>query len=136
MEINFTTIVTLLDIFPSEDGLKNVVKRVHWKVFAFDNNEKYYETTGTYECASPSISDFTAYDNLTSDVVLGWVATEVDFNLVKTELANKINLANNPTINIDLPWSNDTTPLPNLPEPEKEEVKIQEKEVILEPKTI
>jgi hypothetical protein len=150
MEINFTTIVTLLDIYPSEDGLRNVVKRVHWKVFAFDNNQKYYETIGIYECATPSTTDFTAYDNLTNEIVLGWVSSEVNFSMIKNELSNKINLANNPTININLPWSNETDIVPNLPEPPKEEViieeenpiideeneVIEEKEVILEPKTI
>lgn len=128
MEINFTTIVTLLDIYPSEDGLSNVVKRVHWKVFAFDNNKKYYEKTGIYNCSAPSGNDYTAYNNLTSDIVLGWVSSEVDFAKIKNDLQFEINLANNPTINIDLPFSNESENLPNLPKPPKEEVITEELE--------
>lgn len=115
--MEFNTLITHFDIYPSKDGLTNVVKKVYWKVDCV-NNGKYYFETGDYLLPTASGKDFTAYDNLTKEQVLAWL--DVDFEQVKAELEQKIDAINNPTISLQLPWA-DLSDAPNMPKPPNEE---------------
>ena len=115
--MEYNTLITHFDVYPSKDTLNNVIKKVYWKVECI-NNGKYYFETGEYLLPSASDTDFTAYDNLTKEQVLAWL--DVDFEKVKMQLEQKIDAVNNPTINLQLPWA-DLSDAPNLPEPPIEE---------------
>jgi len=124
--MEFNTLITHFDIYPSKDALTNVIKKVYWKVECI-NNGKYYFETGEYLLPSASDTDFTAYDNLTKEQVLAWL--DVDFEQVKADLEQKIDAVNNPTINLQLPWA-DLSDAPILPEPPKEEDNSTEEETL------
>ena len=123
--MEYNTLITHFDVYPSKDTLNNVIKKVYWKVECI-NNGKYYFETGEYLLPTTSGNDFTAYDNLTKEQVLSWL-TDVDFEQVKLKLEQKIDAENNPTISLELPWAN-LLDAPNLPEPPKEEVATEELE--------
>jgi len=66
-------------------------------------NAKRYDTCGfTYDASSP---DFTPYDQLTQDQVLGWCwENGVDKDAIEASLAANINDQKNPTTADGVPW--------------------------------
>ena len=104
----FKWVVSQMDTAPSEDGLTDVVKVVHWRYQAeqVDGDKTYNaEVYGAMACATPSDTDFTAYDDLTFDQVCEWLAAGNDVDAMELNLDTQIaNLKNPPIINLPLPW--------------------------------
>ena len=65
-------VVSQMDTAPSEDGLTDVVKTVHWRYEGKDG-EYTAEVYGAMGCATPSETDFTAYEDLTYEQVCEWL---------------------------------------------------------------
>jgi hypothetical protein len=106
----FKWVVSQMDTAPSEDGLTDVVKTVHWRYQAeqVDGDKTYNaEVYGAMACATPSDTDFTAYDDLTFDKVCEWLVAGNNVDAMELNLDTQIeNLKNPPIINKPLPWSN------------------------------
>jgi hypothetical protein len=106
----FKWVVSQMDTAPSEDGLTDVVKVVHWRYQAeqVDGDKTYNaEVYGAMACATPSDTDFTAYDDLTFDKVCEWLVAGNDVDAMELNLDTQIeNLKNPPIINKPLPWNN------------------------------
>ena len=104
----FKWVVSQMDTAPSEDGLTDVVKVVHWRYQAeqVDGDKTYNaEVYGAMACATPSDTDFTAYDDLTFDKVCEWLVAGNDVDAMESNLDTQIeNLKNPPIINLPLPW--------------------------------
>lgn len=102
MDINWT--ILSLECKTSENGLTNVVHKIHWKCIATEiSNEITYssEISGPLEIGSPDPNNFTAYDSLTKEQVITWVTDT--FGVKGTQeiydfLQNNINEQINPTI--------------------------------------
>lgn len=113
MAITYNWVINQLDTAPSEDGLTDVVKVVHWTRTAeqFVGGEPINVSSyGTMGCATPSATDFTAYPDLTYDQVCGWLnaglpVAEIDLGL-DTQIQNIINP---PIIVLPNPWDTTTT---------------------------
>ena len=77
----------------------------HWRVTAVDGDysASAYGTAGfTYDASAP---DFTPYDSLTEEMVLGWVwADGVDKDATEEALAAKIEADKNPVTAAGVPW--------------------------------
>ena len=77
----------------------------HWRATDIDGDysARSYGTCGfTYDASSP---DFTPYDQLTQDQVLGWCwANGVDKDAIEASLAANINDQKNPTTADGVPW--------------------------------
>lgn len=105
----FKWVVSQMDTAPSEDGLTDVVKVVHWRYQAEQvDGEKTYnaEVHGAMACATPSDTDFTAYDDLTFDKVCEWLIAGNDVEAMELNLDTQIeNLKNPPIIQLPLPWN-------------------------------
>jgi hypothetical protein len=101
----FKWVVSQLDTAPSEDTLTNVVKTVHYRYQAED--EQYTsEVYGTLACATPSETDFTAYADLTYEQVCEWLEAGLDVQALETNLEAQIEYQKNPPIvNLPLPWN-------------------------------
>lgn len=89
-----------LDTAPSEDGLSDVIKTIHWRITAVDDNGI---TASSYGTAAPELDpdNFVAFDSVTKD----WCKEKVLASLDKTEaemqetLDTQIdNLANPPMV--------------------------------------
>jgi hypothetical protein len=61
-----------LEVAPSENGLSNVIKVVHWRLIATDDGLSA-EAYGSVSLSSPGPDAFTAFDGLTKETVQSWV---------------------------------------------------------------
>lgn len=104
MALETKWVISTLDTAPSEDGLTDVVKTVHYRYQGQD--EQYFaEVYGTMGCATPSDTDFTAYEDLTYEQVCLWLEAGLDKEAMDTNLAAQIeNQKNPPIIQLPLPW--------------------------------
>ena len=100
MANTYTWDFPVLDTAPSEDGLSDVIKTIHWRITAVDDNGISASAYGT---ASPELDpdNFVAFDSVTKD----WCKEKVLASLDKTEaemqetLDTQIdNLANPPMV--------------------------------------
>ena len=106
MALETKWVIAQLDTAPSEDGLTDVVKTVHYRYQGQD--EQYFaEVYGTMGCATPSDTDFTAYEDLTYEQVCAWLVAGLDQEAMDLNLEAQIeNLKNPPIVNLPLPFSN------------------------------
>jgi hypothetical protein len=110
MALETKWLISQLDTAPSEDGLTDVVKVVHWRYQAeqVDGDKTYTaEIYGAMACATPSETDFTAYEDLTYEQVCEWLEAGLNVEAMNLNLATQIeNLKNPPIVNLPLPFSN------------------------------
>ena len=77
-----------LDTAPSEDGLSDVIKTIHWRITAVSDSEQdaegNYLSTSAYGTASPELDpdNFVAFNSVTKD----WCKEKVLASLDKTEV--------------------------------------------------
>lgn len=64
--------VNRLDTYPELSGLSNVVCAVHWTLTGTDGDVSGF-VSGSADLPPPDASSFTAFDELTPEIVLGWV---------------------------------------------------------------
>lgn len=109
MANTYTWAVSYMDTKPSDDGLTNVVISCQWTCNAITGGENPTEASsyGYAHFSSPNPQDFTAYDNLTQEQVLGWVWTSgVSKEGVEAGLDSNIEQKlNPPSIILPNPWS-------------------------------
>ena len=108
MAIIYTWVVESMDTAPSEDGLTDVVKTVHWRANAEDDTIYTATVYGSVGVGSPTPDNFVDYANLTEDEVLTWVwGTSEDFKAdQEANLADQIEDQKNPTIEtLPNPWA-------------------------------
>ena len=104
MALETKWVVSQLDTAPSEDGLTDVVKTVHYR-YQGQDAEYFAEVYGTMGCATPSDTDFTAYEDLTYEQVCLWLVAGLDQEAMDSNLLAQIkNQKNPPIINLPLPW--------------------------------
>ena len=68
MEWNVNTV----DVHPHEEGHDDVIYNVHWSVSKVDG-EYSGHSYGTQALDTSDLSDFTAFADVTADMVKGWV---------------------------------------------------------------
>ncbi len=106
MALETKWLISQMDTAPSEDGLTDVVKTVHWRYEGKDG-EYTAEVYGAMACATPSETDFTAYADLTYSKVVEWLADGLDDHALDSNLEAQIeNQKNPPIVNLPLPFSN------------------------------
>ena len=82
----------------SSDGLVTVV---HWGATAVDGD---YAASIVNTLQVERGDNFTAFDSLTEQQVLGWVQNAVDKDTVEAALAAQIEAQKNPVKIIGIPW--------------------------------
>jgi hypothetical protein len=106
MALETKWLISQMDTAPSEDGLTDVVKTVHYR-YQGQDAEYFAEVYGTMACATPSATDFTAYADLTYSKVVEWLADGLDDHALDSNLEAQIeNQKNPPIVNLPLPFSN------------------------------
>lgn len=105
MEITYSYYIRGLEQLNDDTG---TVSNVHVKITSTDGTYNIE----SHECISlnvEKIDNFTEYDSLTENIVLGWLEQNDDVNRVKNEHIKWIELQKNQpkpaTIITDLPWS-------------------------------
>ena len=107
MAIGYTWDVSTVDTYPTLDGNADVVYNVHWRLNAEDDanqdadgNNWTATVYGTQAVDTSDISDFTAFADLTSSDVQGWVEAamgEEAITALKAGLDAQIEAKINPT---------------------------------------
>ena len=105
MSVTFTWSVTAMDCYPVEQGNADVVFNVHWTC---SGEQDTYSASVINTCQVPYAGgQFTPYEDLTQEEVLGWIwANGVDKDVTEEAVQSKINnLINPPVVTPPLPWS-------------------------------
>lgn len=107
-EVTYINNVNSISCYPEHGGEKDVVFSVLWTMSGTDgtyNGSASAATDLTYKAGS----DFTPYDQLTQDQVLGWVMDAVDpeyYANMQAQIAKQIaDQANPPVVTPPLPWN-------------------------------
>lgn len=112
MAITYNWIIEAMDVVPKEGELVNVVSVVHWRrkgTEVVDGKTYTAEVYSTYNCPSPSSTDFTAYPDLTQAQVEGWLNAGLDVPSIDTNIATQIEQQiNPPVVTSPLPWNQTT----------------------------
>ncbi len=104
----YTWQFTTLEVFPSFQGFLNVVHTVHWKLTGSDGGSHQATAYGTQRLGPVNAQDFTAFAQLTSAKVQGWVEALMGNQELadqRTWLDQKIaNLISPASIAVAPPW--------------------------------
>jgi hypothetical protein len=101
----FNWVISQLDSIPSLDGMDKVISVIHWRA------QKQYEdftadTYGALAVDAPHEASFTPYDEVTKEMVEGWLTDSLDCEAIEANLDAQIeNFLNPPIVAYPLPWS-------------------------------
>ena len=106
MANTYSWTINALDVYPNQDSLTDVVYNIHWGLTASTsvNDEEGYpreytaSSIGTQTVAAPDVDAFTSFDDLTQEIVEGWLeASELDVDAIKASLDAQITEKITPT---------------------------------------
>jgi hypothetical protein len=104
--------INALDTYPTQGSLTDVVYNIHWGLTAKsdqdDTNGNPYtaDSVGTQTIAAPNSDSFTAFEDLTQEIVEGWLeASELNVEAIKASLDAQITENITPTsVTKSTPW--------------------------------
>lgn len=101
----FTWVISQLDSIPSIDGMDKVISTIHWR--AQKQSEGFTaDTYGALAVDAPHEASFTPYDEVTKEMVEGWLEAGLDTEAIEANLDAQIeNFLNPPLVAYALPWS-------------------------------
>jgi len=89
--------INALDTYPSQEDLTDVVYNIHWGLTAasdqtdVDGNAYTANSIGTQTVAAPDADDYTAFEDLTQEIVEAWLeASDLDVEAIKEGLDAQI----------------------------------------------
>lgn len=115
--INF--IISQLDSIPSLDGMDKVISVIHWRaqkthsetIFNPETETSSQQDIFTVDCYgalnvdAPHEASFTPYDEVTKEIVEGWLESSLDCEAIEANLDAQIeNFLNPPVVAYALPW--------------------------------
>jgi hypothetical protein len=115
--ITLSWIIERLLVKPTEGSLTDVVITADWRC---NGTQDQYSGTCYGSCSfQPPSDNFTPYEDLTQEQVLGWCyANGVDKTAIEANVTQQINdQINPPVVTLPLPWA--AQPLPPVPPPVK-----------------
>lgn len=102
----FTWVISQLDSIPSLDGLDKVISKIHWRAYKAHEELFMASTYGALSVDAPHESSFTPYDDVTMEMVEGWLEAGLDTEAIEANLDAQIeNFLNPPLVAYKLPWS-------------------------------
>ena len=114
----FNWVISQLDSIPSLDGMDKVISVIHWragKVYLTPSIDeetgqvtlgtpKIFETYGALSVDAPHEASFTPYDEVTKEMVEGWLEAGLDTEAIEANLDAQIeNFLNPPIVAYKLP---------------------------------
>ena len=105
----FNWVISQLDSIPSLDGMDKVISTIHWRAQKQYEEDVIHFTADTYGALAveaPHEASFTPYDDVTKEMVEGWLEAGLDTEAIEANLDAQIeNFLNPPIVNYGLPWS-------------------------------
>ena len=100
----FTWVISQLDSIPTLDGMDKVISTIHWR--AQKAHEDFTaDTYGALAVDAPHEASFTPYDEVTKEMVEGWLSAGLDSEAIEANLDAQIeNFLNPPIVAYPLPW--------------------------------
>ena len=103
-------IISQLDSIPSLDGMDKVISVIHWraqKTHQIDGTDAFTaDQYGALSVDAPHEASFTPYDEVTREMVEGWLESSLDTEAIEANLDAQIqNFLNPPIVAYPLPWS-------------------------------
>jgi hypothetical protein len=99
-----------MDCKPKDGDLTDFVVVVHWTRNAKEtiNDKEYFASVyGTQSFSAADVTDFIPYDQLTYDIVCGWLDGSIDVAALDLNLDQQIeNQVNPPIVTPPLPFTN------------------------------
>jgi hypothetical protein len=90
-----------VDTYPDLDGNADVIFNVHWRLTGEDADGNVGLTYGTIALDTSDLSDFTAFADITEDMINGWVEAamgEDEVQAKKDAIDGQITEKVNPTV--------------------------------------
>lgn len=100
--IVYNWIISALDCKTKEDNLTDVVYNVHYRYEA-TKKEITVDTYGSVSVDRPSEEDFIPFNELTKEIIVGWLEQILDVAELQSNLEKQIYLIENP---IDVTFNN------------------------------
>jgi hypothetical protein len=115
----FTWVISQLDSIPSLDGMDKVISTIHYRAqkthggLSWDEETKSgsltpaftADTYGALAVDAPHEASFTPYDEVTKEMVEGWLTAGLDSEAIEANLDAQIqNFLNPPIVAYPLPW--------------------------------
>jgi hypothetical protein len=105
MIMQFNREILSLYVKPQETTLNNIVNRVTWRFRVKDNSDFADLYLETY-FDSVNEKSFVKYEDLTDEIVFGWIDAVENIELLKEELIEKLNESKAPEmVEKTIPWS-------------------------------
>ena len=116
----FNWVISQLDSIPSLDGMDKVINTIHYraqKSYVTKYKDAEYkdieytaftaDTYGALAVDAPHEASFTPYDEVTKEMVEGWLEAGLDCEAIEANLDAQIeNFLNPPIVAYPLPWNN------------------------------
>ena len=106
----FNWVISQLDSIPSLDKMDKVISVIHYRAQKQYEEDVVHFTADTYGALSveaPHEASFTPYDEVTKEMVEGWLTDSLDTEAIEANLDAQIqNFLNPPIVNFGLPWHN------------------------------
>jgi hypothetical protein len=104
----FNWVISQLDSIPSLDGMDKVISTIHWR--AQKQHEDFTaDTYGALGVDAPHEASFIPYDEVTKEMVEGWLEAGLDTEAIEANLDAQIeNFLNPPIVAYPLPWDNNS----------------------------
>jgi hypothetical protein len=113
MEIVYSWAIEQMQEVPQQGSLTDVVINISWRRFGttvVDDKEYQAGAFGFFVCSQPSGEDFTPYEDLTREQVIGWLEAGLDVEAINLNLIAQLNdQINPPVVILPLPWEPTTT---------------------------
>ena len=90
-----------VDTYPNLDGNADVIFNVHWRLTGEDADGNVGSTYGTIGLDTSDLTDFTAFADITEDMINGWVEAamgEEEVQAKKDAIDAQIEEKINPTV--------------------------------------
>lgn len=99
-------VISQLDSIPSIDGMDKVISVIYYR--AQKAHEGFTaDTCGSAFMQAPHEASFTPYNEVTKEMVEGWLTDSLDCEAIEANLDGQIeNFLNPPVVAYGLPWGN------------------------------
>lgn len=109
--INYKWLISSLDSYPKNaEGLTDVICLVHWRYQAEqvqDDKTYFAEVYGASSVPAPDPADFVPYEEVTYEIVCGWLESILDIQSLNANLDSQIADQITPKIvTLPLPFNN------------------------------
>lgn len=90
----------VLEVQLVDGTLENVIKTIHWRYTGENENGILADVYGANSLPSPEAENFIEYDKLENETVKSWLKSILDIDAMEENIANQIELIENPVIEI------------------------------------